>query len=233
MSDSIQEILDRLVVQNGPFKGMQYPAATAIGSTLPPKILGSYEREIQPHILKMAENPKAYETILNIGCGEGYYSVGLAMLFPEAKSFAFDNNEEAISLCQANAELNGVSVAVGGFCDKQIMVRLAKGKKALIFCDCESYEKELFDEDVAQELVSSDLIIETHDFMDIGITKAMTDAFKDTHDCTLVESVDDTIKAYTYDYPELADLGLWERRCILEERRPSIMRWLIAKSKAA
>lgn len=231
MSDSIQEILDRLVVQNGPFKGMQYPAATAIGSTLPPKILGSYEREIQPHILKMAENPKAYETILNIGCGEGYYSVGLAMLFPEAKSFAFDNNEEAIALCQANAELNGVSVAVGGFCDKQIMVRLAKGKKALIFCDCESYEKELFDEAVAQELVSSDLIIETHDFIDIGITRQITEAFQDTHNLEVIESTDDISKAYNYDFPELSGLNLWERRCILEERRPTIMRWVLAMAR--
>lgn len=229
MSDNIQTLLDELVVLNGPFKGLKYPNATSIGSTLHPKILGSYELEIQGRIKALAGND--YQQIINIGCGEGYYAVGLAKMFPEAKTFAFDNNEAAIVACREMAENNDAQVAVGGFCDKGILLRLAKGRKSLIVCDCESYEKELFDKEVAVELAPHDLIIETHDFIDIGITRQITEAFQDTHNLEVIESTDDISKAYNYDFPELSGLNLWERRCILEERRPTIMRWICAMAR--
>jgi hypothetical protein len=50
----ILDISPELVVMNGVFKGMKYPKLKSIGSSLAPKILGSYEREIQPVLKKGA-----------------------------------------------------------------------------------------------------------------------------------------------------------------------------------
>src|SRR5947209_15685441 len=76
-----------LVVQNGPFTGMQY-VERSIGSSLMPKLLGSYEANLQPVIEEIIRRAPA--TIVNVGCGEGYYAVGLARRLPHARVYAFE-----------------------------------------------------------------------------------------------------------------------------------------------
>jgi len=95
-----------LKVRNGPFKGMMYPEISTVESTLLPKLLGSYEKEIQSCIESICQ--VNYSEIINIGCGEGYYAVGLALKNPNAKVFAFDINKQARVLCRKMAILNGV-----------------------------------------------------------------------------------------------------------------------------
>lgn len=224
------QIFPNLKVLNGPFKGMQYPGRITICSTFYPKILGSYEKELHSIIHHIARQP--YTAIVDVGCAEGYYAVGLGMLFKEAQIYAFDTNETAINLCRAMAKINNVDVKLGGFCDKETIVRLKLGSRALIVCDCEGYENRLFDENIANRLSNHDFLIETHDFIDINTTKNISGIFSKTHNLEIVESIDDTIKAYTYVFEELNGLNLDERRGILGEGRPGIMKWIFAKSKS-
>ena len=42
----IAEILEKLKVASGPFKGLKYPSLNSYGSSLLPKLLGTYEREL-------------------------------------------------------------------------------------------------------------------------------------------------------------------------------------------
>jgi len=73
------------IVQNGHFKGMKYIKRSS-GSALLPKILGSYEEPIQGWIREVIED-KNYENILDIGCAEGYYACGFAMVRQEVAQF--------------------------------------------------------------------------------------------------------------------------------------------------
>src|SRR5262245_45426434 len=66
-------------VQHGPFKGLAYFDETVWGS-ITPKWLGSYEAELHPAIEEIISRP--YETIIDVGCAEGYYAVGLAATIP-------------------------------------------------------------------------------------------------------------------------------------------------------
>src|SRR4051794_40351820 len=62
-------------VQTGPFAGLEFARASAEGCHVP-KLLGCYEREL--HGLVEAAVADGYDDIVNIGCAEGYYAVGLA-----------------------------------------------------------------------------------------------------------------------------------------------------------
>lgn len=47
-----RDVFPDLIVKHGPFKGMKYPAVKSVGSSLFPKLLGCYEKEIQGIILE-------------------------------------------------------------------------------------------------------------------------------------------------------------------------------------
>ncbi|RYD24104.1 MAG: hypothetical protein EOP88_01570 [Verrucomicrobiaceae bacterium] len=219
-----------LTVLHGPFKGMRYPSLESFGSTLFPKLLGSYEHELAPAIRKITQTP--YTAIVDIGCAEGYYAVGLGMQVRNAKLYAFDTNENALDMCRRMAALNGVVLTTAGFCDGKTLKNLDLGNRALVFCDCEGYELELIDRSLAAQMKDHDFLVESHDFIDIEITKKVMGAMGETHDLELIESIDDIIKSYTYDFPELSPFSLSERKRILAEGRPHIMRWIFARSKS-
>ena len=126
-----------LTVKHGPFKGMMYPKKKAVGSALVPKLLGSYERELHPVIEKICSNE--YSEIVDIGCAEGYYAIGMAMRIETAKVFAYDIDEEAVYLCKRMARLNNVAerLVIGKFCDANTLRAIPFTKKALIISDCE------------------------------------------------------------------------------------------------
>jgi len=82
-----------IYILGGPFKGMLY-SDTAYGSSILPKIFGTYEQLLNPWV-EQAIN-KDYKTIIDIGCAEGYYSSGFAMRSRNSKIYAYDTNKKAL-----------------------------------------------------------------------------------------------------------------------------------------
>jgi precorrin-6B methylase 2 len=201
----------------------------AFGSVIFPKILGSYERELSNLIESLCQKP--YSSVVDIGCAEGYYAVGLARRIPNTKVYAFDSSERAQALCSEMAQKNGVSVEIGGVCNKTTLFDMDLGPRALIICDCEGDEMNIFDKETAHHLEKHDVIIESHDCFNIEITHHLYEVFSSTHTITEIESIDDTLKAYRYNYPELASFSLEEKREFLRECRRGIMRWLYMEPK--
>lgn len=109
-------------VQTGPFAGMKYDGR-ATGSTAAPKLIGSYESEIAPWIEQLCAD--SYDCVIDIGCAEGYYAVGMALRSPASKVVAFDIDSTARALCTELARLNGVSerIEVRSTCDPPAMRR--------------------------------------------------------------------------------------------------------------
>jgi len=233
ISNALLKISPDLTVKHGPFKGMVYPETKSVGSTLVPKLIGSYERELHPLLEKLfSEN---YSEIVDIGCAEGYYAVGFAMRVPAARIFAYDTNEEAIQSCKKMAEVNAVAerLTTGSFCDAETLKSLPLTEKSLIISDCEGYEKELFSETVIPFLAKHDLLIEVHDMMDIEIGQTLRQRFQKTHTVTAVLSIDDITKAQTYDYGELSEYDLATRKMLLAENRLQIMEWFYLSPRAS
>ena len=186
------EIFPELRVAGGPFKGMQYPSAQSYGSALLPKLLGSYESELHPVLEEILRND--YGAIVDIGCAEGYYAVGLGLRFPRAEIYAFDTSPHARRLCGEVAKLNGLNgrVHIGGFCDEATLGSISLGSKALIISDCEGYEGLLFTREIVSALLGRhDVIVETHDFIDIEISFRLREVFSRTHQIRSIKSTDD------------------------------------------
>jgi hypothetical protein len=225
----VKRLFGDRTVKHGPFRGMKYPELVSAGSEVYPKLLGSYEKEIHPLIENLCAAD--YSCLLNVGCAEGYYAVGFALKGRFQEVQAFDLDPRARTLCQQMAEANGVTLTIRGECFPETLAELKDKPRTLVLCDCEGFEKHLFTEAAVAGLKNHDVLIETHDFVDIGITDGLRRAFSASHDMTLYESRDDILKAYEYEYPELQGLSLEDRRFLLEERRPAAMRWLFCAAR--
>jgi len=221
-----------LTVQNGPFKGMIYPSFDSFGSSIVSKLIGSYEKELWG-IAEWVKSQK-YSEIIDIGCAEGYYAVGFALKTEGTKMYAFDTSPVARKLCASMAQINEVSdkVNIKSECTPELLANFTFASKGLIICDCEGYEKTLFNKVNLDNMSKCDLIIETHDILDISISTYLKELFRNTHDVESIMSVDDVQKALTYDFEITRNMSLSERKELFAENRGGAMEWLICKAKA-
>ena len=174
------------VIQAGPFAGMAY-VSEAVCSSLVPKLLGSYECELNSSLDELFKND--YKRIIDIGCAEGYYAVGLAIRFPQSDVYAFDVDVKARELCAALAKANGVSdrVFVEGECYYERLRQLTT-ERSLIVCDCEGCELALLKPSEVPGFENCDFIVELHDMVIAGITPTIIERFSPSHDIDLVDS---------------------------------------------
>lgn len=150
-----------IVVRCGPFRGLQYFDETVWGS-ITPKWIGSYEAELHPIIGEISR--RSHSTIIDVGCAEGYYAVGLARIVPSARIIAFDTDFISRQQARRLAKLNGLEdrVKVGSFCAHQDLDALSKGL-TLVVCDIEGFESHLLNPCCAKSLYRSDILVEVHE----------------------------------------------------------------------
>lgn len=223
--------LEEPVVRRGPFAGLRYPSFGACGSQLCPKILGCYEAELHDVIDRTLRED--YETVVDVGCAEGYYANGYAMKKPGLRVIAHDIEEKARADCRAMAEANDVAdrVEVRGACGPEELKQWS-GKRTLVISDCEGYELDLFMPEAVAALADSDVLIETHDLNGREILEPLRARFAKTHRMEVVHSIDDLAKARSYDYPETRGLPFGDRLEMFAEGRRMQMEWLVCWSKS-
>jgi hypothetical protein len=159
---------------------------------------------------------------VNIGCGEGYYAVGLAHIWPSVQVHAFDSDAAAQNLCRQLAEINGVAdrVVVSGTCGLSELRELA-GPETLIFCDCEGGELSLLDPVSAPGLLQSDLIVECHDFINARISSLLVERFASSHLSRLARQRGRNPNLY----PALEPLDQLSQWLAVWEQRPGPTPW--------
>jgi hypothetical protein len=218
-----------MVVHTGPFSGMRlhdlqtWGAGEDIGSQL----LGVYEQELYAALLGfVARRPT---TVVNVGCAEGYYAIGLARLLPDACVHAFDIDPQAQEVCRANATLNGVAdrVYVEGACSPARLYEIASRDANIVaVVDCEGAEKALLtDENSSAALKYANVVIETHDFHDRDILPALMRAFTSSHRLSVMYPGARNPHAFPF-LDEYSDADKWLLVC---ENRPERQSWLICE----
>lgn len=215
-------------IRFGPFMGMQIPEVGSFeDGNESTKLLGSYEQELHPAIEKALE--RGHETIVNLGCAEGYYAIGLAMRAPGASVVAFDKSQDAVEMTKDYAARNGVAKRVVPLC-VEIKEMPIVGKRAFYLIDIEgdeltlclaSFAQPIFAETIAP---ASDFIIECHDFMNKTISRELRAAFADTHNVELVIPQPPPIERYTMFAQAPTVMAL----LALTEKRPMPSCWLVA-----
>jgi len=184
------------VVMQGPFAGMTYVTEAAEGA-LVPRLIGTYESELHPHVARIAE--AGLDCVINVGCAEGYYAVGLARLLQTVEVHAFDINPEAQKACVELAALNGVEgrVLVGGEFKAEDFQAFA-GRRAFVMLDVEGAETDLLQPDRAPALAAMPIIVETHDLYRPGTMAELVRRFTPSHEIIVVEQ-----------QPKLFDMPPW------------------------
>jgi len=197
----------------GPFAGMTYLDA-AEGALLP-RLIGCYEAELHPAMAQLAQ--EHYQDIIDIGCAEGYYAVGLARMLPGCRVFAHDISEAAQKACRALAQTNGVAdrIQVGGVFDGHSLVQ-HQDRKTLVICDIEGAEDELLDPTQYPAWANVDLIVEVHECYRSGLIERLNKRFGATHDIEWIwpsASATRTLPAWTQELSHLDQLlCTWEWR---------------------
>ncbi len=214
-----------LVVQSGPFAGMAYvPQAT--GSALIPKLLGSYEAELHDVITRVFDT--VYDNVVDVGCAEGYYAVGLALRLPSVPVYAFDIDPLAQQRCRDMANANRVAdrVSVGGECDARLLQTLMR-ERTLVVCDCEGYEMQLLQPELVPGLCTADVLVELHDLIDPNISHAILTRFSATHNVVLIQSGERDPK----EYPALSAFKAVDQGIAITEFRIKAMQWAFMTPK--
>jgi hypothetical protein len=206
------------VVVAGPFQGLKY-VSTARGSSIGPKLLGTYELELREIVEGIVA--RGYSTVINIGAGEGYYSVGLAKRMPQTRFVCFDAeplNQEQIKTL---ARLNGVDsqLDVRGFCDDAALnAALEEARDVLVICDIEGAEVEVLRPDAVPGLRRADLLVEMHDIVRKGCSPILRERFAATHRIDVIPTRRRTVSDFP---PGVRVESARERRECMDEGRGS------------
>jgi hypothetical protein len=213
----VQEYVERngLVVNGGPFKGMTYPPELA----QVPKLTGAYELELHPALEEwIAARPAI---VVDVGCSEGYYAVGLGRALEDAHIYAYDIDTQAREQCAKLASLNNVTnVEIGGFCTIDTLAALPAENVAL-FMDCEGCETELLRPEAIAPMRGWRIVVELHDFLRPGLGEEILARFAATHEIQLIGEQ----PRADVDVEPLRFLSPRRRAVALNEFRPARMRW--------
>jgi precorrin-6B methylase 2 len=210
----------------GPFAGMEYVAEATEGSLIA-RLLGTYESELHPHLAALVG--PGIDCVIDVGCAEGYYAVGLARMAPDIMVHAYDIDEEARRACTELAARNGVSdrVIVGGEFAPDGFEAFA-GRRAVVMVDAEGAEVDILQPALSPALARMSIIVETHDLYRAGALATMIERFSPTHDIVRVDQQQKTadMPAWLQEFPHLDQLlAVWEWRA-----RPTP--WLVMTPKA-
>jgi hypothetical protein len=168
-------------VAAGPFAGMRldYELFPVHAS---PKFLGTYEQELHRVIERAIQLRPKY--VLNVGCAEGFYAVGLAIRLSDAQIFAADADPKALSATFKNADLNGVSsrVCAVGIVRSGQFSRYLKADASLLVMDCEGAEFNLLDPTNDPVLLRTNIVVEIHP--EFGRASEIIQRFACTHNVT-------------------------------------------------
>lgn len=207
-------------VLSGPFQGMAYPVRSSEGGRAP-RLIGCYERSLAPVIERIVGHP--YACVIDIGCAEGYYAVGLARAMPQAVVRAHDTDARARAACQALAAANGCAerVVIGAEFRKADFA-ICQNAETLVLCDIEGAEADLLNPTDAPGLRAADILVEVHEGMKPGLVDELIRRFEPSHS---IQRIDRALDGSAL--PDWAEtLGDLDRLLLLWEWRASPTPWL-------
>lgn len=202
-------------IRGGPFAGMEYVTAATEGALIP-RLLGTYESELHPHLAAFAAS--GLDCVVDVGCAEGYYAVGLARLMPAVTVHAHDIDEKARIACSQLAARNDVAdrVIVGGEFRPQDFETF-KERRVLVLVDAEGAELDILQPDLAPALAGMRVIVETHDVFRAGALATMMQRFASTHDIVRVDQ-----------QPKVFEMPDWLRALPHLDQLLAVWEWRVA-----
>jgi hypothetical protein len=201
---------------------------TSQGSTLVPKLVGTYEKELHPIIERLSR--LSFPSVYVIGAGEGYYAVGMALKHPHGKVIAYEANINAHDKISQIAEMNGVAerIDIRGCAEVSDMKAIEFG--SLVIMDVEGAEERLLNPVSCPGLVESTILFESH-FPPEETQERILHKFASTHSVTCVNTTERTWRDI-HSLPWI--LGWYIRRNVgfwVDEMRGGPMQWYLLEPR--
>jgi precorrin-6B methylase 2 len=212
---------------SGKFKNLKF-YNNVRGSEFKPKYFGTYEDELNEYFQDFVGSK-----LIDIGCDDGYYSIGLLKNNFVSKVYAFEFNNTSITNCKKNIVLNNlnknniilVEKVVQNF--NSISTYLNRDDKFLIKSDIEGGEYDLFSDDMIKNLYyyNCNLIIETH--INEKLEQDLIKRFEDNKFFVKIVNRNNN-KNYLQKYSNVNFiLTMLFRKHWLNEHRPKFNRWIV------
>lgn len=218
------------LVASGPFKGMAWETNAMPFSQLG-YLLGTFERELHSLIEDLIN--RNFDRIINIGGGFGYYAVGLARRNVRAQVMVFEIQDNLRVFIRQLAARNRVEsrISIQGGCDvERLRLACAPAGRTLIVIDVEGAEEFLLDPAAIPRLLTCDILVELHEFINPEIPSLLRSRFQKSH--SVHENVSRPRALADFPFPALANKYYFLSRHFkysMNERRPGSMRWWYLK----
>ena len=220
-------LINKKQIFSGKFKDLNFIKSVR-GSEFSPKYFGTYENELDPYF-----NLFTGAILIDIGCDDGYYSIGLLKNKYVKQVYAFEINEYSIKNLIKNINSNLFKsdklifqeMFVSSF--ESIEKCFDNSNEFLIKCDIEGGEYSLFSDEMIEAISAykCSLIIETHinsELEEEMIKRFESNSFK----------VKVIHKVLLKNYSERMNFLKWIianifRKYWLNEHRPEFNRWIV------
>ncbi len=214
-------------VPQGPFQGMRYIRA-CVGSALWPKLLGTYELELNPAVEELIRWQP--DVIINAGAAEGYYAVGMALRCPQAIVAAYEMFAEGRKLVKLLAAKNHIGSQLQlaeELTPALLQERLAKAVRPAVILDVEGAELELLDFQRCPDLRKAFVLLENHDVASGSTLPEMRRRFEATHAVEEIPIAPRTLADLPAGLRSLARIG-WKEELLklMDEGRYAAPPWL-------
>lgn len=223
LSDPILRTMN-FTVQRGPFVGLRlHPDVVWSAGDTVTKVLGVYEQELHESIFDAIS--KKPTCVVNIGCADGYYAVGIQRLLPDVPVFAFDIDPRASFDFSKTQELNGTYARFEqNFDFSSPPPELLEFDSIFFVIDIEGNERDIRSLP-SVILKKSSMLIEVHDLFEPGLTQKLVEFLSKTHEVKIIPEAGRD----PHTLSELQNYGTLDKYIFLCEFRGSSMNWLYAQ----
>ena len=220
-------------VLGGLFRGIDYRFPDSCRSSFSnflPKLLGSYELEIQRTLEKW--QALRWDLIIDVGSAEGYYVIGFCQKWRVTRIVAYDNDNQALELLRKNIKHIKRSniIEVRSLCTHAELETLGdKINQMLVFIDIEGGEWELLDPKLAPVLQRAYILVEVHEQFRQGVGEELKCRFSQTHAIEEIFAKPRVLK----DFPKDVNVSDKTKMFTMDERRGAAMSWLAMTPRPA
>jgi hypothetical protein len=214
-------------VTGGPFAPLNYVEDSA-GSTYLLKLIGCYEAVLHPVVAKIKQ--RSFDTIIDIGCAEGYYLIGLGKYFPAATLIGYDIDTRALALTKKLADCNQLAneLILDTDCT-HVKLQNQISNATLLICDAEGFEADILNPELCPKLADVDTyLIETHEFAAPGVVELLTRRLSPSHRIELVTFAISDPTPYPFLMSITNKNHLYQ---LLRERGEQEQKWIVAYKK--
>lgn len=237
-----EAVFERLIAMgyttiiSGPFSGLSVQETKSGKNFRVTHLLGTFETCLNQPIMELAQRNKR---LINIGCGSGYYTNGLAHFYkstrPDMLVSGYDIDKNQIERANGLARHNGLENVLHHAIAPDFDYSAVCTDGGLAIIDIEGAEYNLL---INQKAAFSkcDMLIEIHNQdhlnYECGI-KLLTDTYADTHDAQVInETKSIPFELYSALAPALGHIGYLGLHLLICENRKTPMKWLVLKKRA-